>query len=120
MGNNPSFMAICLGGFIAAATGLVADAGVAWAQSGDSRTFKIAEPFLPRAGTDQKGPFAWPESFKEDVVQRLSTGVAPLLLTTTTMHGVSRLLVDADRKADDIKRAIQSVLAARPDSAGLR
>ncbi|MGE0425852.1 MAG: efflux RND transporter permease subunit [Reyranellaceae bacterium] len=122
MCNTASFVAICMRGLVAAATGLVLGGGVAWSQSDDARVFRIAEPFLPRAGTDQKGPFAWPESLKEDVVQRLSTGVAPLLLTTTTMHGVYSITLqfDAERKADDIKRAIQSVLAAHPDSAGLK
>jgi len=122
MGNNASFMAICLRGLMAAATSLVANGGVAWSQSGDAHVFRIAEPFLPRAGTDQKGPFAWPDSLKQDVVQRLNASAAPLLLTTTTVHGVYSITLqfDANRKADEIRHVIQSILATHFSSTGLQ
>lgn len=121
MRNNSSLMAICMGGLIAAASGLVVDGGVAWSQSGDARTFRIAEPFLPRAGIGQDQPFAWPEGLKEDVVQRLNAGAAPLMVTTTTIHGVYSITLqfDAGRNASEIRRVIQSILAANSSSAGL-
>ena len=116
MSTNSSFMAICMRGLIAAATSLAVDGGVAWSQT----TFKIAEPFLPRAGVGQSPPFAWPESLKEDVVQRLNSGAAPLMLTTTTIHGVYSITLqfDADRKASEIRRVLQSILAAHSNSDG--
>ncbi len=118
---NSSFLAICLRTFIAAATGLVVEGGVAWSQPGDVPAFRIAEPFLPRAGVAQDGPFAWPERLKEEVVRQLNTGAAPLMLTTTTIHGVYSitLLFDTDRKASEVRRVIQSVLAAHSGSARL-
>lgn len=121
MRGNPSFMAICLCGLMAAASCLVVAGGAAWSQSGDARAFRIAEPYLPSAGTAQNPPFAWPERLKEDVVRRLNTAIAPLMLTTTTIHGIYSITLQfaADREAGEIRRAIQSVLAAQPGGAGL-
>jgi len=121
MCNNPSLTAICLRGFVAVATSLVANAGVAWAQSGDARVLQIAEPFLPSAGTDQKGPFVWPESLKEDIVQRLNADIAPLMLTTTTRHGVYSITLqfDPDRQTGEMSRAIRSILAAHAGGTAL-
>lgn len=121
MGNNLSYMAVCMRGLMGAAISLVVHGGAAWSQSGDARVFRIAEPFLPRAGTDQKGPFAWPDSLKEDIVQHLNTAVRPLLLTTTTIHGVYAITmqVDSDRKASEIRQVLQSALAAHSGSANL-
>jgi multidrug efflux pump subunit AcrB len=121
MGNKSSFRSTCLHGFIAAVTSFVVGGGAAWSQPGDARAFQIAEPFLPKAATGQAGPAAWSEWLKEDLVRRLNAGVAPLLVTTTTLHGVYSITLQfaADRNAGETRRSIQAVLAAHASSAGL-